>query len=159
MTRVLPMLTRGASGRIGQLLLHFAPYADFVAYDEGKHADEAHTFGLECLVATLTSVKPGSPLASRVKAAVLADGLASQAASYIIKHLPANMDAGAQQGAWRLPGRRCHWCCSCSAGLPRATRESSRPSSRSDRERVEKVRSRRPARPGTSALMTRLHAL
>ena len=54
------------------------------------HADEGHAFQMECLVATLTSIKPSSPLAPRVKRAVLDPRLAT-ARSYrweLINALP-----------------------------------------------------------------------
>ena len=97
-TRLLPMVTRGESRLIAELIAYFDTFAlHFEAYDDGKHADESHTFGLECLVATFTSMRPSSALAQRVKQAVIDHGLASRAAAYLVRHLPANMDAGSQQ--------------------------------------------------------------
>ena len=46
---------------IDQLLHHFDAVADFDSYDEARHHDEATTFALECLVATLTSLKLPPP--------------------------------------------------------------------------------------------------
>ena len=96
-TRLLPLVTRGQPELIDQLLHHFVPYSDFDAYDERKHTDESHTFMLECFVATLSGVKPGSALAQRVKAKVLEHDHAGVAAAYLVRQLPANLDAGSQQ--------------------------------------------------------------
>jgi len=97
MTRLLPLVTRGQGSLIDQLLNHFAPYTDFDAYDERNHADDNHTFMLECWVAVLAGVRPGSALAERVKRKVLDHGLVQVAAAYLVRQLPAVLDAGSQQ--------------------------------------------------------------
>jgi hypothetical protein len=111
LTQLLPLVTRGERPLMAQLLGALAPYAAFDAYDESLHQDAAHTFGLECLVATLSSFKgaAASPLAQRIKRAVLehrlhATGanLASTAAAYLVSRLPSNMDTGSQLWAAAL---------------------------------------------------------
>ena len=96
LVRLLPLVTRGEAPLISQLLGTLSPYADFDAYDERGHMDEAQTYGVECLVATLSSLRPGTPLARRVKKAALEASIASTAAAYLLAHLPPNMDAGSQ---------------------------------------------------------------
>ena len=89
-----------------RFLVFFAPHG---AAASGRNPKGAATFGLECLVSIFTSGKPSSPLAHRVKEAVLEHRLASVAAAYLVKRLPANMDAGSQQWGtsrtWERGGR------------------------------------------------------
>lgn len=52
LTRLLPLVTRGSSARMRELLDRFAPFTQFDAFDESAHASPTHSFMLECLVAT-----------------------------------------------------------------------------------------------------------
>ena len=146
-TRLLPLVTRGEPALLQRLLRHYAEFADFDAYDEGRHSDERVTFGLECLVATLTSAKAASPLAQRVKGAVLQQGLASVAAAYLVKHIPATMDAGSQQWSAALGRPALPFVLQLLGGLAKG------------HVGVQQVLLGFQDASGTPELMTRLHAL
>ena len=113
------------------------------------------TFGLECPLHA-HSVKPGSPCVIQGRGA--ADDLASRAASYIIKHLPA-MDAGAQQWGMALARPALPLVLQLLGGLAKGDEGIQQAilsvGSGASREGEESSASGS----GTSALMTRLHAL
>jgi len=70
-----------------QLVAHFTPVLDFMAYDKEYHESHIHTYKLECFTAILAAT-PTDEVGNRLRDYLANKGLTQSLLDYIVNHFP-----------------------------------------------------------------------